>query len=1726
VNPIPPMVPPLFALALAPILLDAALKSLLVLAVAGVAVVGMRRCSAAARHLVWFLAVTSLLALPLFSWALPGWHVLPRWMNLRQSEAVAAAGGQRLAAAAPNLPPAAIHEALPAGEQPEVTSALGEPASARSTAEASSDERIANPRHSRLPIGATAQPTANSATQARLKRWQLGLAVWLAGAAFALVPTLLGLVSLWRLERGSRRETDLSWLELLRRLVAALSFRRSIALLKSRHRRMPMTWGVLHPKLLLPEESQEWPEERRRVVMLHELAHAKRWDYLTNLVTQLACALYWFNPLVWLAARQMVAERERACDDIVLRHGAKPAEYAEQVLQIAAGLPVGRFAGLGAIPMARPSKLEGRLLAILDGKRNRAALTRVAVVSALVLLAAVVVPVAMMKAAPAESPQSAIRNPQSSASLVTSAATGWGEPVEGLQVRLHSATVAEGEVTLPRLLVDIANLSKRQLDCTTNGGAYSWQLEVDGQWYVRAASLTSDPFIQRNTVVGSVGVMLEVKPGQPWTNLPLVLNAIWRTAHSNELTYSFHPDIGIVYSGDFRPERLNVAAGKHMVRLAVVATPKFIGMGEPVRALSQPVEIEVAAMSDSGSSRREEAPSPSARSEARSANSSQSLVTSAATTASLPAGSTARIPKSAETVVAELRNILPEDWTCQLILKPGAMEGSYGQVKEPLFRIDFTNFNISFANYRGGGTGGRPEPPHPCVRLYFLPAAEKARFQRSDRDTNIWDQIVILLAETPDYSVVTSLDHINSGKGGNLLDRSIAPLGRALEKYFGKLADEKTGDVLGMGTKASDGLTTGIGVTGQVVDDQTGKPIKEFSLEWSVADSKQPGGDVVLRSNFTIVFFGGRFGAQFQKLDSGWSQVQFYQGGQQQLNHQTGWVEGQKVWPRVRADGYLPEPVTPGPVVWPVKLTNLVVRLKRANAPEQPAVRPSGQRRNEVPLEVVKSEVGSLKSDQSLVTSAATTASLPAGSAARIPKSAETVVAELRNILPEDWTCQLILKPGEMEGSYGQVKEPLFRIDFTNFNISFANYRGGVTGSRPEPPHPCVRLYFLPVEEKARFQRGDRDLWNQIVILLAETPDYSVVTSLDDINSGKGGTLLDRSIAPLGRALEKYFGKLADEKTGDVLGMGADASNGLTTGIGVSGQVLDDQTGKPIKEFSLEWSVADSKQPGGDVVLRSNFTIVFFGGRFGAQFQKLDSGWSQVLFWKGGQQQLNHQTGWVEGQKVWPRVRADGYLPEPVTPGPVVWPVKLTNLVVRLKRANTPEQPAVQPSGQRRNEVPLEVVKSEVGSLKSDQSLVTAVATDWGKPDEGVSESKWDRGLPQLELRKVNLRAEELWNGQIRITQGDSLTEAWRQVSTRLGIRAVMFVSEEQPLPGQPNFEFVREKCTVEDLLKAFVAAYPGYTYTQDEKTGVIWIHPQTIPYDRILPGRIKVVSNVTGVPMLTGVLDKLAGFPSLLVKVTNMRRNLSIMNTYQYPVDLPAGTYSVRDVLNLCCLADPDRTFAITAPRDGGCEIMPSLVFSWGIAVTVHATGGMPGALDFWRREVNALAQGPPSQEQLIESFASTNARVRWAARMYAVWEPIDTRALEAPAAPTVEGIWAAVGLLGARELTEEVRRVRPALWLETALRDDTVLTNWPALRALAAVECARVTQDATLLERAAKQPLSESEIAQVKPDMIRNLRYSAFVRQKLVELNPQWAGFSKAEIEELGRTNIFQLP
>ena len=98
---------------------------------------------------------------------------------------------------------------------------------------------------------------------------------------------------------------------------------------------MPVTMGTLAPSIVVPADADAWDEDRRRAVLLHELAHIARQDCLTQMLAAIACAVYWVHPGVWYVARRLRIEREVACDDRVLAAGAHAPDYAGHLLELA-----------------------------------------------------------------------------------------------------------------------------------------------------------------------------------------------------------------------------------------------------------------------------------------------------------------------------------------------------------------------------------------------------------------------------------------------------------------------------------------------------------------------------------------------------------------------------------------------------------------------------------------------------------------------------------------------------------------------------------------------------------------------------------------------------------------------------------------------------------------------------------------------------------------------------------------------------------------------------------------------------------------------------------------------------------------------------------------------------------------------------------------------------------------------------------------------------------------------------------------------------------------------------------------------------------------------------------------------------------------------------------------------------------------------------------------------
>jgi TonB family protein len=148
--------------------------------------------------------------------------------------------------------------------------------------------------------------------------------------------------------------------------------------------------------VILPAYAENWTAAERDLVIRHERAHITRHDWLWQILSSLLTAVFWFHPLMWLARLELLREAEGAADDMVLSHGATPADYADRLVHVARQL---RGASLAAvIPMIRKPELETRVRSILDPARRRAAaglIARCTIALAAVLL---IFPIAMIHA--------------------------------------------------------------------------------------------------------------------------------------------------------------------------------------------------------------------------------------------------------------------------------------------------------------------------------------------------------------------------------------------------------------------------------------------------------------------------------------------------------------------------------------------------------------------------------------------------------------------------------------------------------------------------------------------------------------------------------------------------------------------------------------------------------------------------------------------------------------------------------------------------------------------------------------------------------------------------------------------------------------------------------------------------------------------------------------------------------------------------------------------------------------------------------------------------------------------------------------------------------------------------------------------------------------------------------------------------------------------------------
>lgn len=334
------------------LLLAVAADSLAIVTAALAVVVLLARRSAALRHLVLAAAFLAIALVPAFELLLPSWSV--------RTSAPAVVAEIAMGDAPPVVEPAIRSEAVPA------------------TAPARAMDSV------------------------RVIDWpRVLLGIWIAGTAATSAVLIAALLRVRRVGRRASGRPDPNAAHLLGEARRLLQVRREVRVLHA-DRVPPVTWGVSRPVVLLPEAARGWSDERLRLVILHELAHVRRGDWIWLLLAAVICCTQWFNPLLWIAERRLRRESECAADDLVLHAGIAAPDYADHLLALAREAVRLQPLSLAATPVVQPSTLHERIQIMLNDTLDRRPLTaraRTAAVAAVLLAAAIIAAAGTTRAA-------------------------------------------------------------------------------------------------------------------------------------------------------------------------------------------------------------------------------------------------------------------------------------------------------------------------------------------------------------------------------------------------------------------------------------------------------------------------------------------------------------------------------------------------------------------------------------------------------------------------------------------------------------------------------------------------------------------------------------------------------------------------------------------------------------------------------------------------------------------------------------------------------------------------------------------------------------------------------------------------------------------------------------------------------------------------------------------------------------------------------------------------------------------------------------------------------------------------------------------------------------------------------------------------------------------------------------------------------------------------------
>ena len=402
--------------------LDPALRSLALGAIAAIVLFVLRVKSPSARLAVWKGVLYAALAMPVLALAVPA---IP--FPVPQSVAALFAKTTAASAAAPvsktqaapilaaNDQTIMVIEAAPAGRQQADSLTIAPFVSTRAMRRVHRAEiAAAQPMPSAAALNAAVAPaqstqavTPSRAAQFAFPWSRLAAAIFAVVALFLLARIALGAIFGHRLVRSAETIADCDALRVLIRQARAAGVVSAPRLAESDLISVPVTLGILRPVILLPAYWRNWDEPTLRAVIAHEMSHIARRDALTQRLALVHRAIFWFSPLAWWLNRALADAAEEASDEAALLAGADRAFYATTLLSFFAALSQNsRRVYWQGVSMAAPGQADRRVDRILNWKGAVSMRIRksLAVVLAMVGVPAILLAAAARPSAQTEAP--------------------------------------------------------------------------------------------------------------------------------------------------------------------------------------------------------------------------------------------------------------------------------------------------------------------------------------------------------------------------------------------------------------------------------------------------------------------------------------------------------------------------------------------------------------------------------------------------------------------------------------------------------------------------------------------------------------------------------------------------------------------------------------------------------------------------------------------------------------------------------------------------------------------------------------------------------------------------------------------------------------------------------------------------------------------------------------------------------------------------------------------------------------------------------------------------------------------------------------------------------------------------------------------------------------------------------------------------------------------------